>query len=80
MQKVLTTLNSNLINLINFSKTKTFFIDKYTKHSLQNYKTDWLLFFVNYVQIVVFVFYCESAIFMTIFLPQEGKMWKFIGN
>ena len=37
-------------------------------------------FFVNYVKIVVFVFYCESAIFMTLFLPQEGKMWKFIGN
>ena len=29
---------------------------------------------------VVFVFYCESAIFTTLFLPQEGKMWKFIGN
>ena len=27
---------------------------------------------------VVFVFYCESAIFMTLFLPQEGKMWKFL--
>ena len=37
-------------------------------------------FGVNYVKIVVFVFYCESANFMTIFLPQEGKMWKFIGN
>ena len=26
------------------------------------------------------MFYCESAIFMTLFLPQEGEMWKFIGN
>ena len=26
--------------LTNFSKTKTFFIDKYTKHALQNYKID----------------------------------------
>ena len=41
VQKVLTTLNSN------FSKTKTFFINKYTKHDLQNYKTDLLLFFVK---------------------------------
>ena len=24
------------------------------------------------------MFYCESAIFMTIFLPQEGEMWKFL--
>ena len=37
-------------------------------------------FLYNYVKMVVFVFYCESAIFMTIFLPQEGKIWKFIGN
>ena len=33
-----------------------------------------------FAKIAVFVFYCKSAIFMTIFLPQEGKMWKFTGN
>ena len=41
VQKVLTTLN------LNFSKTKTFFIDKCIKHDLQNYKTDLLLFSVK---------------------------------
>ena len=78
VQKVLTTLIE--FKLTNFSKTKTFFIDKYTKQALQNYKTDLLLFFVKLCKIVVFVFYCESTIFMTIFLPQESKMWKFIGS
>ena len=33
-------LNYFEFKLTNFSKIKTFFIDKYTKHALQNYKTD----------------------------------------
>ena len=33
--------------LTNFSKTKKFLADKYTKHALQNYKTDLLLLFVK---------------------------------
>ena len=40
-------LNYFEFKLTNFSKTKTFFIDKYTKHAFQNYKTDLLLFFVK---------------------------------
>ena len=37
-------LNYFEFKLTNFSKTKIFFIDKYTKNALQNYKTDLLLF------------------------------------
>ena len=40
-------LNYFEFKLTNFSKTKTLFIDKYTKHALQNYKTDLLLFSVK---------------------------------
>ena len=37
-------------------------------------------FFVKLCKNSSLYVFCESAIFMTLFLPQEGKMWKIIGN
>ena len=65
--------------LTNVSKTKIFFINKYTKHALQNYKTDLLLFFVKLCKNSSLCVLLRVGHFYDNNLPQEGKMWIFTG-